>query len=274
MTVAEALREATQRLGASSDTARLDAEYLMAHALGVSRSDLLLHCQGAGTPDGFDAMLRRRIHGEPLAHITGEQEFFGRGFIVTPDVLIPRSDSEQVVEAALGELADGGRILDLGTGSGALLVTLLAERARSAGIGIEASLAALPVAAANAARHGVADRARMLRADWNAAGWASDLGKFDLVIANPPYIEADAVLDRSVRAFEPPAALFAGPEGLDAYRAIVPQLSSLLSPGGVAVLEIGYRQADAVGAIAGEYGYESILKRDLAERPRTLILRR
>lgn len=274
MTIAAALREATRRLGEVSDTARLDAEYLMAHALKVSRSELLLKHQQADTPAAFDALVKRRLRHEPLAYITGEQEFFGRSFLVTSDVLIPRSDSEQVVEAALAELPDGARVLDLGTGSGALLVTLLAEREHATGVGIDASLAAIPVAAANAARNGVADRARIVRADWNEPGWAEDLGTFDLVIANPPYVEEDAPLDTSVRAYEPPSALFSGPEGLDDYRAIIPQLSSLLSPDGIVVLEIGYRQGDPVAAIAAENGFESDLKRDLAARPRALILRR
>ncbi|ABC64946.1 peptide chain release factor N(5)-glutamine methyltransferase [Erythrobacter litoralis] len=274
MKIASALRGATQRLGEVSDTARLDAEYLMAHAVGVTRSDLLLNHQGDAVPGEFADLVARRLHHEPLAYITGGQEFFGRGFIVTPDVLIPRSDSEQVVEAALAEMGEGARVLDLGTGSGALLVTLLAEHPDATGTGIDASLAALPVAAANAARNGVADRACLLKADWREPGWTDDLGQFDLVIANPPYVEDNAALDASVRKFEPRAALYSGPEGLDDYRAIIPQLSSLLSSDGVAVLEIGYRQADAVGTIAEENGFESRLRHDLADRPRALILRK
>ncbi len=271
--VATALRAAAARLSATSDTARLDAEYLMAHALGVSRSDMLLKHQHDAVPDLFEACVARRLAHEPLAYITGEQEFFGRSFLVTPDVLIPRSDSEQVVEAALAVMPDGARVLDCGTGSGALLLTLLAERAQARGVGIDASPGALAVAAANAARLGVSDRARMVRADWHEAGWASELGSFDLVIANPPYVEADAPLDASVRDYEPASALFAGTEGLDDYRALVPQLSTLLLPGGIAVLEIGATQAEAVGAIAEASGAESQVERDLAGRPRAMILR-
>lgn len=273
MTVAEALRSAAERLAAASDTARLDAEYLMAHALGVSRSDMLLKQQRDAVPEGFDALVTRRLAHEPLAYITGEQEFFGRSFLVTEDVLIPRSDSEQVVEAALAVMPDGARVLDCGTGSGALLLTLLAERPQASGIGIDASLGALAVAAANAARLGVSERARIVHADWHQPGWADDLGQFDLVIANPPYVETDAPLDASVREYEPASALFAGKDGLDDYRALIPQLSSLLLPGGVAVLEIGATQAEAVAAIAAACGAESELRHDLAGRPRAMILR-
>lgn len=273
MSISDALRAAAERLAATGDTARLDAEYLMAHALGVSRSDMLLGHQRDAAPEGFEALLARRLAHEPLAYITGEQEFFGRSFLVTPDVLIPRSDSEQVVEAALALLPDDARLLDCGTGSGALLLSLLAERPQASGIGIDASLGALAVAAANAARLGMADRARIVRADWHDTGWAAELGRFDLVIANPPYVETDAPLDASVRDYEPASALFAGKDGLDDYRALVPQLSSLLLPGGIAVLEIGATQAESVAAIAAECGAESELKRDLAGRPRAMILR-
>ncbi|WP_435418899.1 peptide chain release factor N(5)-glutamine methyltransferase [Parerythrobacter aurantius] len=273
MTVADALRAAAERLVAGSDTARLDAEYLMAHALGASRSDMLLKHQRDGVPDGFEALVARRLAHEPLAYITGEQEFFGRSFLVTPDVLIPRSDSEQVVEATLAVMPDGARVLDCGTGSGALLLTLLAERPRLHGVGIDASLGALAVAAANAARLGVGDRARIVHADWHIPGWADGLGRFDLVIANPPYVEADALLDASVRDYEPASALFSGKDGLDDYRALIPQLSSLLSPGGIGVLEIGATQAESVAAIAAAAGAESEFKRDLAGRPRGMILR-
>lgn len=273
MTVAEALRAAAERLAATSDTARLDAEYLMAHALGVSRSDMLLKHQGDAVPDAFEVLVERRLAHEPLAYVTGEQEFFGRSFIVTPDVLIPRSDSEQVVKAAMAVMPDSARVLDCGTGSGALLLTLLAERPQASGVGIDASQGALAVAAANAARLGVGDRARIAHANWHETGWADDLGRFDLVIANPPYVEADAALDASVREYEPASALFAGEDGLDDYRALVPQLSSHLMPGGVAVLEIGATQAEAVAALAAESGAETELKRDLAGRPRTMILR-
>ena len=272
MTIAEALRAATQRLFATSDTARLDAEWLMSHALGVTRSDLLLWHMDAPEPAGFAALLERRARREPVAYILGEAEFFGRSFGVNSDVLIPRGDSESVVAAALEVAPGAGRVLDLGTGSGALLLTLLAERDRLEGVGIDVSPGAVAMAGANAARLGVGARARILRADWRAPGWAADLGRFNLVIANPPYVETSAALDPDVREFEPAGALFAGVDGLDEYRIIVPQLPELLKEGGVAVLEIGAGQADPVTQIAAESGFSVELRRDLAARARALVL--
>lgn len=274
MTVAEALREATGRLSATSDTARLDAELLMAFALGVSRSDMLIRHMSDSVPEGFERLIERRERHEPIAYIFGEAEFFGRGFLVTPNVLIPRSDSESVIEAALEVAPQQGRILDLGTGSGALLLTLLAERFELQGIGIDASFDAIRVAAENAARLGLADRARILKADWRDAGWADDLGTFDLVIANPPYVEESAELDRDVRDFEPHAALFAGPEGLNDYRIIIPALTKLLTQTGVAILEIGRDQAQTVSEIASKSGFSAEIRKDLGGRPRALILNR
>ena len=274
MTVAQALREATQRLAATSDTARLDAELLMAHALGVSRSDLLLRHMGDPVPLAFPPLVARRAGHEPLAYITGWQEFFGLPFVVTPQVLIPRGDSECVVEAALAAARADARVLDCGTGSGALLLAFLHQRPLASGVGIDASPGALAVARQNAAALGLAGRAQMLEADWTQAGWAQGLGTFDLVISNPPYVEEAAALDASVREHEPASALFAGPEGLDDYRVLVPQLPGLLDPGGVAVLEIGASQAQAVTQIAADAGFSATCLPDLAGRPRALVLRR
>ena len=273
MTVSEALREATQRLSQTSDSARLDAELLMAHALGVSRSDLLLKHTGDPPPGEFNLLVERRMVHEPVAYIIGDADFYGRKFIVTPSVLIPRSDSESVVEAALEFAPSTGRILDLGVGSGALLLTLLAERPQAIGIGIDASLSALSVAAANAGRLGLANRARMLRASWHETGWLDNLGVFDLIIANPPYVETTAMLEPGVQNFEPASALFAGDEGLDDYRVIIPQLRQLLTEKGVAVLEIGASQEEQVTQIATENSFCVELRHDLANRPRALILR-
>ncbi len=272
MTIADTLREAACALAQFSDTARLDAELLMAQALGVSRSELLLRHGGAAVPAGFAPLLARRMGQEPVAHILGRQEFHGLEFLVNADVLIPRADSETLVEAALAACPAPARVLDCGTGSGALLLSVLAERPRAEGIGIDRSPAALTVAAANAARLGLADRARMVPADWSVPGWAADLGSFDLILANPPYVEEAAVLARSVRQFEPAGALFAGPEGLDDYRLLIPQLPGLLAPGGKAVVEIGASQAEAVTAIAGAADLSASLHRDLGARPRVLVL--
>jgi len=272
-TVADALRSATARLAETSDSARLDAEVLMAHALGVSRSDVLLRHMRDLAPQAFADLVERRAAAEPVAYITGEQEFFGRTFAVSPAVLIPRGDSETPVAAALEARPDARRVLDCGTGSGALLLTLLAELPGARGVGIDCSQAALEVAARNAAALGLDDRCELREADWTKPGWIGGLGTFDLVIANPPYVEDDAQLAADVRDHEPHGALFAGREGLEAYRALVPQLPALLDPEGVAVLEIGFAQAEAVSGIAHGAGFTAELRRDLGGRPRALILR-
>ena len=275
ITVARALREAAARLAETSDTARLDAELLMAEALGVSRSELLLrHMQGAA-PDGFEALLRRRLRHEPIAHILGHQDFFGLSLRVTSDVLIPRGDSEVLVEAARAARPGARIVLDCGTGSGALLLAVLSQLPGARGVGIDRSPAALAIAQGNADRLGLADRARMAAADWHAPGWGDALGgRFDLILANPPYVESQADLAPSVRDFEPHGALFAGPEGLDDYRVLIPQLPALLAPGGVALLEIGASQAEAVSALAHAAGFAAKLHRDLGDRPRVVELSR
>ncbi|MEL6877481.1 MAG: peptide chain release factor N(5)-glutamine methyltransferase [Pseudomonadota bacterium] len=271
MTVAEALRVATERLSTSSDTARLDAELLMAHALGTSRSEMLLRHMADRAPAGFHVLIERRANREPVAYIIGIQEFYGREFAVNRDVLIPRDDSETVIEAALSANPGAARVLDLGTGSGALLLTILAET-DAHGVGIDQSEGALAVARANAERLGLSDRVELRVADWNDAGWSNELGQFDLIVANPPYVENGADLDPDVRNFEPGSALFAGPEGLDDYRVLIPQLRRLMLSGGTAVIEIGATQDEAVAQIAENAEFTVKMHRDLAGRPRALVL--
>ncbi len=272
-TVAEAIRAATLVLGEGTDTARLDAELLMAEALDCTRSDMFLRRMHDPAPAAYAALVERRAAHEPVAYIRGYQEFFGLGFRVTPDVLIPRGDSEVLVEAALAARPDARRVLDLGTGSGALLLALLSELPRAEGIGIDRSIAALTVATANARALGLAERARLEFGDWTQPDWAVGLGTFDLILANPPYVEDSADLAASVREHEPAGALFAGPEGLDDYRVLVPQLPALLSPGGVAMIEIGAAQAEAVSAIARKGGFDCELHLDLGNRPRAFELK-
>ena len=271
MLVSRSIRDAAERLSAISDTARLDAEVLMAHSLGISRTELLLRRMGDPAPDAFGALVERRAGHEPVAYITGVQEFFGLSFRVTPEVLIPRGDSEVLVEAALRARPGARRVLDCGTGSGALLLAVLANLPEAEGAGIDSSPGALEVAAGNAAALGLA-RARFALRDWKEPGWSADLGRFDLILANPPYVEEDADLAPSVRGHEPASALFAGPDGLEEYRVLIPQLTGLLAAGGAALVEIGHAQAEAVSAIARDAGLSSTLHRDLAGRPRVLEL--
>lgn len=274
MNVADALREAAARLEATSDTARLDAELLMAHVLGVSRSDMLLRRLGDAAPQEFPALVDRRARHEPVAYITGSQEFYGLDLAVSPAALIPRADSETVIEAARKACAEHAptRILDLGTGSGALLLAALSIWPEAEGVGVDNSEDALSIARTNAARLGCGARSRFIQRDWRQSGWSADLGRFDLILANPPYVEADAPLEPSVRDYEPAGALFAGPEGLDDYLVLIPQLSGLLAGGGVAVFEIGATQAEAVAAIAQPQDFTVSRHQDLAGRTRALAM--
>jgi release factor glutamine methyltransferase len=271
--VGQTLREAAAQLADTSPTPRLDAELLMAEALGVTRSELLLGHMAAPVPAAFATLLARRARAEPIAYILGRREFYGLELAITRDVLIPRWDSETLIQAAREERGERPphRILDLGTGSGALLLAALWSWPGAQGIGTDRSPAALAVASGNAARLGMAGRAGFAAADWNLPGWSAGLGRFDLVLANPPYVESTAALDRGVRDYEPAEALFAGADGLDAYRVLVPQLAGLLAPAGIAVLEIGAGQGQAVAALAGACGMATTLRRDLAGHPRALV---
>ncbi len=273
--IGAAIRQAAARLAATSDTARLDAELLMAQALGVTRSDLLLRHMRDPEPSGFAGLVDRRAHNEPVAHILGRQEFYGLDLRVTSDTLIPRGDSETLIEAARAWFADRAppaRILDLGTGTGALLLAALSLWPEAQGVALDASEQALAVALDNAVSLGMPDRVAMRLADWRQAGWTEGLGRFDLVLCNPPYVETDAALAPSVRDHEPSQALFAGPEGLDDHRVLIPALRGLMADGAPAILEIGASQADPVGRLAAEAGFASTLHRDLAGRPRALLL--
>ncbi|WP_235982252.1 peptide chain release factor N(5)-glutamine methyltransferase [Novosphingobium aerophilum] len=263
MTIAEALREAATTLSATSDTARLDAEVLMAHALGVTRSDLLLRHMAGAVPETFATLVERRQAHEPVAYITGRQEFFSLPLRVSPAVLIPRGDSEVLVEAALAARPGARRVLDCGTGSGALLLATLSHLPQARGVAIDRCARALAVAAGNAAALGLTGRSAFLQRDWTRPGWAAGLGGADLILANPPYVETGTPLAPSVAAHEPHGALFAGADGLDDYRRLLPLLSELLAPGGVACLEIGYDQAAAVSALARAAGLVPQVHQDL-----------
>lgn len=270
--VARALSRATQALSKTSDTPRLDAELLMAAALGIARDRLLLAPPKDDVPANFADMLARRVDGEPLAYITGQRAFWTIDLEVGPGVLIPRPDSETLMVAAIEHFGSVGpkRILDLGTGPGTLLLAALDEWPTATGVGVDRSDDALGYARRNADRLGL-DR----RADFRTGDWGDGIDeRFDLILCNPPYVAEDAELGAGVREHEPAEALFAGPDGLDDYRRLMPDLPRLLAEGGLAAVEIGYDQAESVGALALDTGFEVRLARDLGARPRALLLTR
>lgn len=275
ISASQQLVAATQLLEGVSDTPRLDAELLMAHALGLSRNELLLRARDLTTPDEFDTLLQRRLAHEPVAYIRGYQEFWDLTLGVTPDVLIPRGDSETLIEAAQRHFAGSHpphRIIDLGTGSGALLLAALSVFKGAQGVAIDASAAALAVAQGNAERLGFAGSTAFFHRSWRGAGWADDLGQFDLILCNPPYVETDAELATQVRAYEPASALFAGADGLDDYKLLIPQIAALLKPNGVAIFEIGLGQDKAISRLATQQGFTVSPHRDLADIIRALSL--
>ena len=268
--VRAAIAEATRQLEPVSDTPRLDADLLMAHALGITRDALLLGRLDDAAPEGFAALVARRSTHEPIAYITGTRAFWTIDLAVGPGVLIPRPDSETLIETALAWFADRApqRILDLGTGPGTLLLAALAEWPAAQGLGIDASETALGYARRNAEALGMTTRAAFRIGDWTSG----IEGTFDLILANPPYIGTAEPLPPQVLDHEPAEALFAGADGLDDYRRIVPALPALLAPGGAAILEIGWTQADAVSLLGQERGLAPNVYKDMGGRPRVVRL--
>jgi release factor glutamine methyltransferase len=264
--IGAALIRATAALATISETPRLDAELLMAHALGISREALLLGRLDDAAPEDFDALVARRAGGEPVAYIIGTRDFWTISLAVRPGVLIPRPDSETLIEAAVRHFGRNGpaTVLDLGMGSGALLLAALAEWPEARGTGIDRSPDALAIATANAERLGMAERAHIRLGDW-ANGLA---GPFDLILCNPPYIESGASLPSDVAEHEPAEALYAGPDGLDAYRSLAPQIGRLIAPAGIALFEIGSGQARAVVALLSAEGLATEVFQDLGGRDR------
>ena len=266
-----AVTDAARQLGPVSDTPRLDAELLMAQALGIERDALLLHPPPGSVPERFHQLLNRRLSGEPVAYITGRRAFWNVELEVGPGVLIPRPDSETLIAAAINHFSgsDGpDRILDLGTGPGTLLLAALDQWPRATGLGIDSSRIALDYARGNAQRLGLAPRAHFRLGNW-AAGVTE---RFDLLLCNPPYVATDAPLGPGVREHEPAEALFAGQEGLDEYRRLAPEIARLLTPGGLAAVEIGADQAQSAAALFEAAGHRPRLAHDLAGRPRALLI--
>ncbi|MBY0408475.1 MAG: peptide chain release factor N(5)-glutamine methyltransferase [Rickettsiales bacterium] len=266
----EVLRHAVLRLQqAYIETASMDARILLQHVVGVSREELLgnetltLSDEDLGA---YEALVQKRIARMPIAHLTGRREFWGLTFRVTPHTLDPRPDSETLIEAALARFTDREAplsVLDLGTGSGCLLLSVLTEYPHSTGSGVDACEHALAVAGTNAAALGLDTRATFLHSCWAEAV----KGTFDLILANPPYIPTHMIetLSPEVAKWEPKSALDGGPDGLDCYRAIMPQLPALLAPNGLALFEIGMGQAPGLEALAEASGLAVIgTKDDLA----------
>lgn len=271
MKVAAALRRAAARLASASDTPRLDAEVLMAHALGTEREALLLSSMEGDTPETFEALVERRALGEPIAYIAGRRAFWTIELEVGPGVLIPRPDSETLMEAAAAQFGSKGpaRVLDLGTGPGTLLLAALNQWPDATGLGIDVSEAALAFAARNSERLGLAARASFQCGDWGEGIEQT----FDLVLCNPPYVAPGSELPRDVAAFEPPLALFADEHGLSAYRRLAPQIARLLASEGLACVEIGAGQEAEVAGLFASQGLQVASRADLAGHIRCLVLR-
>ncbi|MBM3564857.1 MAG: peptide chain release factor N(5)-glutamine methyltransferase [Alphaproteobacteria bacterium] len=278
MTLNRALAAAARRLAEAGieDGAR-EARLLAQLALATDAAGLLARKGtelSAAEAAALDGMIGRRAGREPFARIAGEKEFWSLTFSLGAETLVPRPETETLVEAALERRRDRSapaRILDLGAGSGCILLALLSELPRATGLGVDASAAALAVAEANARRLGFS-----ARAEWREGDWAEGVeGRFDLVVANPPYVATGdwASLPPEVRDHDPRRALIAGDDGLGAYRRIVPALVRLLAPAGTACLEIGRGQGKALAVMAREQGLRVLgIRRDLAGIERCVVL--
>lgn len=274
-------RQLATRFGAAGiDSPDLDAALLIAHALGLTTADVRLRGADPVAPEALpriEAYAAQRLSGMPVARLVGEKEFWSLSFTLSPETLVPRPDTETVVEAALATIADRAaplRILDLGTGSGAILAALLVELPGATGIGVDQSEGAARTARDNLARAGLQGRGTVIVGDW-----ASALGGgFDLVVSNPPYIPSIDIVGLAieVRENDPLAALDGGADGLSSYRIIAAEAPRLLKAGGHLVLELGIGQEAEVAALAGAAGLAITgpARRDLGGIPRALVARR
>ncbi len=276
-TASDALKAGVLALQAERiETASLDARLLLAHALGVSREQLLFRLDAAITREqaaAYDDLIARRAQRQPVSQLLGRREFWGREFIVTGDTLDPRPDSEAMIETILAQRPDRSvplRILDLGTGTGCLMLSLLGEYPEARGVAVDISEEALAVARKNAERHGMADRVEFRRSRW----WEHVGESFDIIAANPPYILTDVIpqLHPEVSEFEPMVALDGGTDGLVCYREIALQLADRLAPGGIAAFELGTGMQQGVCDIITSRGLQvAAVRQDLQGIPRCIV---
>lgn len=280
MTVGDAIAWGASILDESDEIAvrsRADATLLLRHVLNIPQAEIYAYRERQLTDEQtirFQSMIDQRLRGKPIQYITGSQEFFGLEFRVTPDVLIPRPETEHLVEAAIERLRnlEIPRIVEVGTGSGAIAVALAYTLPAAQIAAVDISKAALAVARQNAAKHGVADRIRFIESDLLAAVAGE---AFDAVVSNPPYVALSerASLPVEVREHEPPLALFAGPTGLEIYRRLIPEAKSLLAPGGWLMMEIGHGQRDAIAKMLADWHDVEFIA-DLQRIPRVAVARR
>jgi len=279
-TRAQALAELRRNLNeAGFETAALDARLLLLTALGIPATTLVTHPDTPLTAEESETLAsfaRRRLAHEPVARIVGIREFWGLPFRLSPETLVPRPDTETVVETALDLLPDRQaplRIVDFGTGSGCILVALLHELPRATGLGVDLSPGALATARTNADENGVGGRCHFALSRWADAV----SGPFDLIVSNPPYIASGVIptLDEEVREHDPRLALDGGPDGLEPYRILLSEAGRLLAPGGLLAVEIGYDQAEELRSLAGSHGLEILrIAHDLSGNPRCVAMRR
>lgn len=279
-TRAEALRELRRTLTeAGFETAALDARLLLLKALRVSATDLITGPDVPLTPEQSEilsAFLQRRLNHEPVARIIGEREFWGLPFRLSPETLVPRPDTETLVETALDLLPDWQaplRIVDFGTGSGCILVALLHELPNATGLGVDLSFGALVTARTNARDNRVSSRCHFALSRWADAV----SGQFDLIVSNPPYIASEIIptLDEEVREHDPRLALDGGPDGLEPYRILLTEAERLLAPGGLLAVEIGYDQAENLTSLAKAHSLEVMkIAHDLSGNPRCVAIKR
>jgi release factor glutamine methyltransferase len=281
VTLEEALREAFLTLKASPhpESARRDAELLLIHVLGCERVYLIAHPEeelSLPVMKAYREMIERRTAGEPIQYITGQQEFYGLPFLIRPGVLIPRPETEHLIEAAINAATgyEAPRILDVGSGSGAIAVTLAHQLRKATVTATDISPIALELSKENARRNGVEDRTRFLQANL-MEGFEGE--QFEIIVSNPPYVpQADReMLSVEVREYEPGLALFAGLDGLDIYRRLIPEAYQRLVPSGWLLLEIGFGQSEKLRPLLIENGFEAIVFHpDLQGIPRIVQARK